>query len=177
MAVGKDDPVALYAAGFTFVIVAHDVEGGAALIERALQLNPNDAVAWGLSGVVHAYLGIPETAIEHVQRGMRLSPLDPLFYLFHSRLARAQFVAGRYEESAASAEKALRGHPDHAPALLVGAAVYALLDRLDEARRLLAHLRELQPQVRVSTITDYPFRRHVDLAAFEGGLRKAGLSE
>jgi TolB-like protein/tetratricopeptide (TPR) repeat protein len=176
VAMGKDDPVALYSAGFTFVHVAHDVEGGAALIERALQLNPNDAVAWGLSGLVHAYLGIPVTAIEHVQRGMRLSPLDPFFYFFHSWLARGQFVAARYEEAAASAEKALRGHPDHLSALLLGTAVYALLGRLDEARRLLAHLRALHPHIRVSTFRDIaPFQRPADLAAYEEGLRNAGL--
>jgi adenylate cyclase len=106
---GKDDPLALYAAGFTLVLVVQNVEGGATLIERALQLNPNDALAWGLSGLVHAYLGNPETAIEHVQRGMRLSPFDPLFYLFHGWLARGQFVAGRYEEAAASTEPAQGG--------------------------------------------------------------------
>jgi TolB-like protein/class 3 adenylate cyclase/tetratricopeptide (TPR) repeat protein len=177
VAMGKDDAVALYAAGFTFVVVAHDVEGGAALIERALQLNPNSAVAWGLSGLVHAYLGVPETAIEHVQRGMRLSPLDPLSYVFHGWLARAQFVAGRYEEAAASAENALRGHPEYLSPLIIGTAVYSLLNRAGDARRLSAHLRDLHPQLRISTITDHPFRRHADLVAFEAGLRKAGLPE
>jgi TolB-like protein/tetratricopeptide (TPR) repeat protein len=178
VAMGKDNAVALYSAGFTLVQVAHDVEGGAALIERALQLNSNDAVAWGLSGLVHAYLGIPETAIEHVQRGMRLSPLDPFFYLFHSWLARGQFVAGRYEEAAASAEKSLRGYPDHLSSLLLGTAAHALLGRLDEAHRRLAHLRALHPHLRVSTFRHLaPFRRPADLAAYEEGLRKAGLME
>ena len=178
VALGKDDPVALYAAGFTFVLVAHDVEGGAALIERALQLNPNDAVAWGLSGVVHTYLGIAETAIEHVERAMRLSPLDPFFYLFHGWLARAQFIAKRYEEAAASTEKALRAHPDYVTALCTGAAAYALLHRLDDARRLIVHIRELRPQLRVSALKDYsPFQRPADLAAYEQALRTAGLPE
>jgi hypothetical protein len=109
---------------------------------------------------------------------MRLSPLDPFFYSFHSWRSRAHFIAGRYEEAAASAENALRGHPDYVSALCVGTAAHALLGRVDDARKLLAHLRELRPQLKLSMLKDYaPFQRPSDLAAYEEGLRKAGLPE
>jgi hypothetical protein len=42
----------------------------------------------------------------------------------------------------------------------------------------LAHLRDLNPTLRVSNIKDWaPFRRPEDRAKLEDGLRKAGLPE
>ena len=54
---GWDDAVALAWGGFALAYVVHDVEVGAALIDRALQLNPNLAEAWHFSGWVRIYLG------------------------------------------------------------------------------------------------------------------------
>ena len=78
---GKDDAVALASGGLALAYVAGDPEGGAALIDRALTLNPNLTAAWYASGWVKAFLGQTDLAIEHVARAMRLSPLDPLMFL------------------------------------------------------------------------------------------------
>ena len=42
---GKDDAVALSFGGLGFAYVAGDIEAGAAMIDRALLLNPNLAAA------------------------------------------------------------------------------------------------------------------------------------
>ena len=47
------------------------------MIDRALLLNPNLAVAWNASGWVRTFLGETDVAIEHLSRAMQLSPLDP----------------------------------------------------------------------------------------------------
>ena len=52
---GKDDAVALAFGGLALAYVAGDLEGAIALIDRALVLNPNLAVAWYASGWVKAY--------------------------------------------------------------------------------------------------------------------------
>ena len=44
--VGKDDAVALCTAGMALMVVVGDLDDGAALIDRALELNPNLASAW-----------------------------------------------------------------------------------------------------------------------------------
>ena len=62
---GRDDAVALYTAGIALVFVAGDLDDGAALIDRALVLNPNLAWAWLFSGWTKVWLGEPEAAIEH----------------------------------------------------------------------------------------------------------------
>jgi TolB-like protein len=75
-ALGRDDAVALGAGGWALALVVGDLDDAGAFIDRALELNPNLAVTWQFSGWVRVWLGEPEVAIEHLARGMRLSPLD-----------------------------------------------------------------------------------------------------
>src|SRR5262249_9184249 len=57
VAVGKDDPTALWSGGLSLAYLANEVEAGAAHIDRALVLNPNLAASWSASGWVRMYLG------------------------------------------------------------------------------------------------------------------------
>jgi Flp pilus assembly protein TadD len=82
VAVGKDDPTALWSGGLSLSYLAREVEAGAAYIDRALLLNPNSAASWNASGWVRIHLGESASAIERFERAMRLSPLDPLTYFF-----------------------------------------------------------------------------------------------
>ena len=176
---GKDDPVALYSAGFTLAYLIGDLDRGAALTERALALDPNLATAWTYSALIQVYLGRPDAAIEHANRALRLSPLDAFTqHVGRSAIAQAHFIAGRYEVAAAWAEKMLLEYPDYQAALRVGAAAYALLDRIDDASRLVARLRALYPRLTVGAVPELmPLRRPADLAAYLQGLRRAGLPE
>ena len=67
------------------------LDAGAALIDRALVLDPNLAAAWHLSGWVKIHLGEPEIAIEHMAHAMRLNPLDPLILGMQNGTAAAPF--------------------------------------------------------------------------------------
>ena len=49
-------------------------------IERAISLNPNNALAFGHAGWVHNYSGQPRKAIDSVNQAMRLSPRDAMLY-------------------------------------------------------------------------------------------------
>ncbi|MFX9228085.1 hypothetical protein ABTN63_18860, partial [Acinetobacter baumannii] len=85
-------------AGYALARVAFEPEEGADLIERALALNPHLSSAWQYGGLLKAFRGEPETAIEHLAHAMRLSPLDPSLYSMQTAMALAHFVAGRYDE-------------------------------------------------------------------------------
>jgi TolB-like protein len=182
---GWDDAVALAWGGFALAYVVHDVEVAAALIDRALQLNPNLAEAWHFSGWVRIYLGEPETAMEHLTHAMRLSPLDPLTFVAQMAMAFAYFFAGRYDDASSWAEKALatsppglRERPVYHPALLIAAASNSLAGRLEEASKAIARLRQLNPTPHISNLKkQVPLRRPEDLARYAEGLRKAGLSD
>ena len=52
------------------------------LFERSLTLNPNSALAWGLSGTTLCYIGEPKAALDREAYALRLSPFDPLGFYF-----------------------------------------------------------------------------------------------
>ena len=171
---GKDDAVALSVAGFALAYVAHDVTHGVASIDRAVALNPNLAWTWLYSGWARIWLGQPDAAIEHFAHAMRLSPLDPLIADVQAAAAHAHFFAGRYDEAASWAAMAV----DLQAALFVAAAANALAGHLEEAKKVVARLRQANAGLRIAEIRDAlgPYRAE-DLAKYEAGLRQAGMPE
>jgi tetratricopeptide (TPR) repeat protein len=117
-----------------------EVEAGAAYIDRALALNPNSAPSWNASGWVRMHLGESASAIEHFERAMRLSPLDPLTYFASTGIGFALAFAGRYDEAISWATKALHEQPNWPAALRVAAMANALADRMVEAPAAMASL-------------------------------------
>jgi TolB-like protein len=174
----NDDAVALCAGGYALAFAVHDLDDGAAYIERALALNPNLAMAWHSSGWVKVFLGEPEAAVDHLQHAMRLSPLDRLIFRAYGGLAYAHLFAGRYDDACAWAEKAFRARSSYLPAVRAAAAGHALAGRQEEAEKALAFLRPLNPTLRVSNLKDLlPLRRAEDIRRLSDGLRKAGLPD
>src|SRR6185437_3043114 len=104
------------------------------LVDRALTLDPNLAAAWEYSGAIRAWLSDADTAIEHLARALRLSPLDPLLPRRLNMVGFAHFIAGRYDEALSWATRALRDRPDFLAALRLAAASSACVGRMDEAR-------------------------------------------
>lgn len=175
---GRDDAVALTRSGHALGHLTGDLDGGVALIDRALVLNPNLASAWFLGGYLRAWKGEPDGAAEHFARAMRLSPLDPELYRMQAGMALAHLFAGRFDTASSWAEKAFRHLPSFLMVVGIIAASHALAGRPDEAQRAMDRLRQLDPTLRIATLTDWlPIRRPEDLATFAEGLRRAGLPE
>jgi TolB-like protein/class 3 adenylate cyclase len=175
---GRDDALALCTAGITLAFVVGDLDDGAALIDRALALNPNLAWAWLFSGFTRVWLGEPEIAIEHEARAMRLSPHDPHVFNMQAATALAHFFAGRYAEASSWAEMAVREQPNYLTPVCAAAASAVLAGRLAETQKAMARLRQLDPTLRVSNLKDqFPIRRPDDLARWAEAMRKAGLPE
>jgi len=175
---GRDDAVALTRSGHALAHLGGDLDGGIALLDRALVLNPNLASAWFLGGFLRVWHGEPDDAIEHFARAMRLSPLDPEMYRMQAGVAVAHLFAGRFEAASSWAEKAFRDLPTFLMVVGIIAASHALAGRTDEAQRAMSHLRQLDSTLRISNLEDWlPIHRPEDLATFADGLRKAGLPE
>ena len=177
---GKDDSETLWMAGITLATLSGDLEGGIALIDRALALNPNSANAWRVSGVVRAFLGDTELAIAHLERSVRLSPLDAFASVGSLGFVFAHFMAGRYEEASAWCDKVLHHQPDYPPALRMKVATCGLLGQLDEGRVWVERLLAVTPDATISSMRPYYgvfLKKPGCLAAFLDGLRKAGLPE
>jgi tetratricopeptide (TPR) repeat protein len=175
---GKDDAVALCTAGIAlYFVVGLDAEG-AALIDRAILLNPNLAWAWVFRGWMKVWHGEPEAAIESVRRSMRLSPNDPHSFTMYGAMAAAHFFAGRYIESSSWAERSLLEMPNYLPAAIVAAASNALAGRPAEAQRAMTRVRQLDPPLRISNIQElFLIKQPEDLTKWKEALRLAGLPE
>ena len=120
--IGSDDAVALCWAGHVRAFFFKEVERALLLIDRALELDVNLAVAWQRSGWVRGYAGDHEEAIRSLERAMRLNPLDPRVFLTQSAMAFAHFLAGRDQEASDWAAMAGRVKPNWMPALRVAIA-------------------------------------------------------
>ncbi len=176
--VGKDDAVALCWAGHVRAFFFKEVDRALLLINRALELDMNLAVAWQRSGWVRGYAGDADGAIESLNKAMRLDPLDTRVFLTQSAMAFAHFVAGRDQEAAEWAAMALRTKPNWMPALRVAMASNAMQGRAAEAKAVLQLYERADPNISIRKICEhYPFRRREDRQRLVKALRKAGVPE
>jgi len=176
---GKDDPDALSKAGWAIATLAGERAFGLSAIERALAVNPNSALAWGLRGWVEGFSNRPALAIEALQRAIRLSPLDPHRWTFWAALALAHLIAGRYEETIEWADRALHEHPAANHALGFKAVACSRLGRMEEGCECIKGFCELRPGwtvAGVEAVLGTAMSPEV-LSVYLDGLRKAGLPE
>jgi adenylate cyclase len=174
---GRDDAVALAAAGFTLVLFG-ELADGDAFLDRALTLNPNLAWAWHIGGFAKVCLGQPDAAVEQARHAMRLSPQDPQSFAMQAVVALGHFLAGRNDEAHAAALAAQRDLPNFPLAAGVAAASAALSGRDADAAAAITQLRQIDPELGLSNLADWiPLRRPEDVALWAEGLRKAGLPE
>jgi adenylate cyclase len=173
---GRDDAFSLCWASMSLAVFAGQLDEAAALMDRALALNPNLARAWNLSAWIRIWLGQPEKGIEHVMRAMRLSPLDLAFHAMEQVAAFAYLRLDRYDDAIVWAERSVHRRPDYPDALRALAIAYALSGQLEKAQQAVQRLLKLTPGARISTNTPIqvsPEHR----ALFADALRKAGMPD
>jgi tetratricopeptide (TPR) repeat protein len=175
---GRTDAVALAWSAHALALVVGDMGAGVALVDRALRLNANLAVAWQRSGWIRIYAGDCELAIDHLRRAMRLNPLDPLMHLAYSATAFGYFLLGNLDEASVWAERALHLRSNWPPALRVLAMSNALAGREQAAREAMTRLRLVQPRLRVSNLHEQIFLQQPEhMAKYIDAMRKAGLPQ
>jgi TolB-like protein/class 3 adenylate cyclase len=176
--IGWDDAVALSRAGYALGRVVLEWEEARTFLDRAVMLNPHLSAAWQFIGLLKAYGGESQSAIECLELAMRLSPLDPGFHTMQTAIALAYFVGGDYASSLAWADKASREGPTFLPAHRLVAVNSGLLGRIDEARKAVSRILKIDPHSRMSNLMSLsPLRRPEDFAKYAEGLRLAGLPE
>jgi TolB-like protein len=175
---GRDDAVALTRSGHALLHLAGEVDGGIALLDRALVLNPNLASAWFLGGFARLWDGDTDGAIARFTQAMRLSPLDPEMYRMEAGMAAAHMFAGRFDEASSWAEQAFTNLPSFLMVIAVIAACHALAERDEQARQAMDRLRALDPDLRLANLREWiAIRREDHFEMFRDGLRRAGLPE
>jgi TolB-like protein len=138
--VGGNDPIVLVNAAHTLAYLGEEVTAMAALVDRALALNPSYARGWYVSGLVRMFSGQPDLAIEHVEKSMRLSPRD---YpgIPAGLIGTAHFLARRFPQAIECLLQSMQEGAMTPWRYRLLAASYAYLGRLDDAREVTRQLR------------------------------------
>jgi hypothetical protein len=93
-------------------------------------------------------------------------------------LSCAHFVAGRYADALSFADMSMRGRPNFVLPNCIAAASAALAERMDEAHKAMARVRQIAPDLSISNVKEVVvFKRPEDTGCWAEGLRKAGLPE
>ncbi len=119
-----DNPDVLLAAGTAYFFLGQ-FKKSHALLERAAELNPNNAMACAMFRHAQAILGRPDDGIELIESAMRLSPRDPQTYLFHSMLGFCHFLGGRFDDAIRWCERSSQAKPRYPNSWVYMAAALA----------------------------------------------------
>jgi tetratricopeptide (TPR) repeat protein len=157
----------------TVLLYDKDYAGSLSALQRALQIDPNNAEAWLFKGDLHLMEGNSEDAIVEIETAMRLNPYPPDYY--HWFRGFTLYAARRYQEAA----EALQGIATKlSGSQRILAAALARLGRIEEARREAGAFLASNPNFSIAQwARTQPFRRQEDLQLFVDGYRKAGLPE
>ena len=173
----SDDAFVLAISGHVLTYLGHEYERGASMVERAVALNPNLAVAWYSRGWVTLMCGEAERSIESFDRMIRLSPLDRLRISAWNGSSFALYQLGRYDEGCAVATKSIQ-LARHAHTLAAFAINAGRAGRTTEAVQTVAELLKLHPDFRTSHVQEaFPVRDAAEREKMAVALRDAGLPD
>lgn len=154
--------LALAIDGFVHTNLLKSLDVAQQRYDLALRVNPNDSLAWALSGTLHAFKGEGRLAVKGTRHGLRLSPLDLHHYFYDSLAASAEIAAGHYERAIELARRSLRANRLHSSTHRVLLIAQWLAGRRDDARTTVAELMKIEPLLTVSNwlqrspSSDYP---------------------
>jgi tetratricopeptide (TPR) repeat protein len=142
-------------------------------LQRALELNPNDAISRMTLGAVMLYSGERvDEAIDLMKSSLRFDPKEsPGNYM---ELAIAQYLNGEYVEAITTLERGTVLWPDFAGYSIVFAAAYAQTGRTAEAEQAARNYLRQDPFFELDSYGS-AFRNPNDRAKVIDGLRKAGF--
>jgi TolB-like protein/class 3 adenylate cyclase len=175
--IGSEDAFVLARCGHTLVYLGNEFDRGAAMVEKALSLNPNLATAHSSFGWISVIACDPKRAIENFQSSIRFSPLDSMRVGSSAGIAWGLWLQGRYDEGLALARSVATVHPNVQAfgSLLVNCIATG---QIEEARAAAAELMKLDPNLRASRAREmYPLRKAEYRSKLDEALRAAGLPE
>jgi adenylate cyclase len=160
--------------GTAHAVLAHmrmwggDWEAAIAEARIALVLNPNSSFVISMLGCVLGFGGYREEALDRLRQARRLSPHDPLTWLWTLWTGIMLFYSQKFDAAVETLHQVVRLRPGYAQAQVLIAASLAHLGRLDEASDLLSRV-----QVRDPRYQQTPWTRPQDNALRIEGIRLA----
>jgi TolB-like protein/tetratricopeptide (TPR) repeat protein len=174
--INPENAFALTIDGFAHNNLLRRMEIARSRYDAALRHNPNESLAWLLSGALHAFQDEADAAVAAAEKARRLSPIDPFQYYYESLSATALLSAGRYEEALAFTDSSLQRHDRHVSTFRTKIVALHYLGRREEAQRAARELLARHPSFTVTAYrqqhpaADYDFGKRAATA-----LRAAGI--
>jgi TolB-like protein len=177
LALDDRDPWAHLAQGILLTRLRRPGEAVHAL-RRALDLNPNFAVAHAFLAVSLAHQGAHQEAVDSAEHALRLSPRERQVGTFASfAMAVVHFTGGRHPECDTWARNMIEKSPGYLPGHFFLTAALAMEGNLTAAVEARGTLLRLRPEFSLSWLTEnMPFTGEIAERLYEG-LRKAGVPE
>jgi adenylate cyclase len=171
-----DNSMALAIDGLVHTHITRRHDLALASYEQATRVNPNDALAWLLKGTHHAFTGDGPSAVHDTQKALRLSPLDPQGYYYHSLAATAFITANDPVSALSEASVSLTANCLHTSTLRVKAVAEWRLGLQDVARNTTRQLLGLEPDFTVSEwLKRSPSAMYQNGRDFASSLRAIGV--
>ncbi len=177
IAQGGDVPLALVVAGAVRAVLTRDHDLALAAVDRAVMIYGNSALVLGFDALTRCLCGAYAAAVEHAEKALRLSPLEPLVYHAWLALALASLLTGRPEEAVAHAQKAIEGNQHFAFSYCVLALGAARLGRTGDAAEAVRRLVRAAPGFRIGTLRKIRFADAARLQRELDFLRMANLPD
>ncbi|MEI6154125.1 MAG: tetratricopeptide repeat protein [Deltaproteobacteria bacterium] len=116
-----------------------EYETAIGLWKRAIELNPNDAIAF--LNISYAYMkqGNYEDALASSRRSMEL---DPAMKETTLNYAGSEFIVGDIKKTISILEKLLRKEPDYPPAMVLAGAAYYIDGQKEKSLEIFEKLRK-----------------------------------
>jgi adenylate cyclase len=157
--------------------LTRDHDFALAAVDRAMMINTNAAAVLGFDALTRCICGSYDAAIEHGEKALQLSPLEPLAYHAALALALSCLLSGRAEEAVAHARKAIDGNRNFGFPYCVLALGCARLGRADEAAEAVRRLARTAPRFRLGSLRKIRFADAACLQSDLDLLREAHLPE
>ncbi|MFQ1702264.1 winged helix-turn-helix domain-containing tetratricopeptide repeat protein [Loktanella agnita] len=173
-----ENVLALACEGHVLTNLLHRLDDAEDRYDLALQINPNDANARSLRGMMLGFQDRGKEGVRDTERALHLSPLDPhrFFYLAMAAGAWLTPEDNGYEKAEHYAKASLRLNRGHTSSLRMLAVAQQLSGKVEAARETVAELMQLQPDLRVSNwLKSSPSADYNTGRVFAQAMRDAGV--
>jgi len=174
---GADNPLALAVAGAVRATLTRDRDSALAAVDRATMINPKSAIVLGFDALTRCLCGAYGKTIEHAEKALRLSPMEPLIYHAAVALGLAWLLTDRFEEAVTHARRAIEGNRNFAFPYFVLALGCARLGQREEAVQAVRQLIAAVPSFRIGTFRKIRFADAARLQSDLDLLRQAHLPD